>query len=75
MNFDNFKLIRENDIVQKALNIFVRRKLVSEGYFYAEGCIEGWKLENTRKFLDIRNFDNNNINAKNTINKLQEIIE
>ena len=75
MNFDNFKLIRENDIVQKALNIYVRRKLVSEGYFYAEGCIEGWKIENTRKFLDIRNFDNNNINAKNTINKLQEIIE
>lgn len=76
MNFEEFEVLKENEIVKKALNIFIRRKLNSEGYFYAKGCIEKLKIDKVQSNLQsLETINNSKLKSENSIEDLSNLIQ
>lgn len=76
MNFDEFELLKEDGIVKEAFNIFVKRKLISEGYFYAKGCIEKLKIDEVKLYLQsLEPGNNGKLKSENTLEELSNLIQ
>lgn len=75
INESELNRIKDNEIVKKALEIFVLNKLISDGYFYAKGCVENWKLENVKESLKIYYSKKDDIKANNTIDNFLTIMK
>lgn len=76
--FSPLSIIKSDEIVKTALNIFVGKKLITDGYFYANGCMDGWKIEHTNENLGIKYIYSDektpeNLKNKNTLKQLGEI--